>query len=81
MLTIDLLRSMIHNLVTGQWGTCSHSVGTVALAHGANIADRTSPGSFRRILSCWFKTAQIICLLLSLPHLSLTFFYICQYTC
>lgn len=53
MLTIDLLRSMIHNLVIGQWGTCFHRAGTVALAHRANIAERTSPltcGSFSSIL-------------------------------
>lgn len=53
MLTIDLLRSMIHNLVIGQWGTCSHRAGTVALAHRANIAERTSRltcGSFSSIL-------------------------------
>lgn len=53
MLTIDLLRSMIHNLVIGQWGTCSHRAGTVTLAQRANIAERTSPltcGSFSSIL-------------------------------
>lgn len=49
MLTIDLLRSMIHNLVTGQRGSCSHRAGTVALAHGANIAEHKSHGTFRGI--------------------------------
>lgn len=50
MLTIDLLRSMIHNLVIGQWGTCPHRAGTVALARRANIATRTRQGSFSSIL-------------------------------
>lgn len=38
MLTIDLLRSMIHNLVIGQWGSCSHRAGTLAWHTG-----QTSP--------------------------------------
>lgn len=38
VLTIDLLRSMIHNLVIGQWGSCSHRAGTLAWHMG-----QTSP--------------------------------------
>lgn len=69
MLTIDLLRSMIHNLVIGQWGTCSHRAGTVTLAQRANIAERTSPPDLWKFqqhsfcvpaLCCWLKTSQNI---------------------
>lgn len=77
MLTIDLLRSMIHNLVMGQWGTCSHSVGTVALAHRANITAevREVPGGFCQcpfvVASKQHKSFPNV-LPLSLFHFSLT---------